>query len=112
MTSIGAFVAAVHNAWLALPLWARTGIGAIVAAVVALALAFGWTVPHSLADVQVQAVAFFVLVVPTVVSIFKSSLLPGIVTWYLRTFGYAPAYKVQRAASRAGLKRRDIWVRA
>jgi hypothetical protein len=111
MQTLASLIATIHNAWLRLPLWARTGTGAIVAAVIALALAFNWTIPHSLADVQVQAVAFFVLVVPTVISIFKSSLLPGIVTWFLTTFGFAPASQVQRPAA-GGLKRPDIWVRA
>jgi hypothetical protein len=105
-------VAKIHNAWLLLPLWARTGIGSIVAAVLALAFAFGFSWPTSWVDLQAQALAFAVVAIPTVIAVFKSNLLPGIVTWFLGTFGYAPASRVQRAASHAGLRRPEIWVRA
>jgi hypothetical protein len=110
VTTLGSLVANAHNAWLRQPLWARTGEGAIAAGVIALAMAFNWTIPHSLADVQVQVLAFWVLALPTVISIFKSSLLPGIVRWFLDQFGFAPASKVQRPAA-GGLVRGDIWVR-
>lgn len=108
---MSALIAKIHNAWLGLPLWLRTGIGTIVAAVLALAFAFGFTWPSSLADVQAQAVAFAVVVVPTVVALFKSQLLPYIVQWFLGTFGYFPA-SASVAARIVGHPRSGVWVKA
>lgn len=107
MQTIGTVIAAIHNAWLTLPLWLRSGIGAIVTAVVALALAFGWHFPTNWADAIAQVSAFWLLAVPTVVSIFKSNLLPYIVQWFLGTFGYyRPTQLSTLTASQS-----DRWVR-
>lgn len=109
---IPALIANLHNDWLALPLWLRTGIGTIVAAVVALAFAFGFTWPTSLADVQAQAVAFAVVAVPTIIALFKSQLLPYIVRWFLGSFGYAQIGATASSYGLARLPRYGNWVKA
>jgi hypothetical protein len=91
MQTIGAIVAAIHNAWAQVPAWLQAGILAIVVALFTLAAGFGWTVPHSLSEAQAEFMAFVVLAVPTVVGIFRKSILPYIVDWFLTYFGYQGA---------------------
>jgi Na+/melibiose symporter-like transporter len=113
------FVAWAHNDWLRLPAGVRSALSFSVAVLVASAIgliqAFGWFVPASTADAKGEAIAFLTYAVPVlavlVAQLVRSKVAPALVAWFLGTFGYAPASKVQRAASPAGLRRGDIWVR-
>ena len=59
-------------------------------------------------------VAFATVVAPVLavlaVQLVRSKIAPAVVAWFLSTFGYAQAVKVQTPAM-GGLKRLDIWVR-
>lgn len=112
-------VAKIHNAWLRLPVGIRTALSFSVAVLVASAIglvgAFGWFVPTSTADAKGEVLAFLTYAVPVLAvlatQLIRSKVAPAIVAWFLGTFGFAPASKAHRAASSAGLRRGDIWVR-
>ena len=98
MNRLAAIIAAIHNAWLTIPLGIRTAISFSVAVVVASAIAlvqgYGWLVPTSLDAVKGEAIAFLTYAVPIlavlVAQLVRSKIAPAIVTWFLSTFGYAP----------------------
>ena len=113
-------IAKIHDQWLRLPAGVRAAlsfsVAVLVAAAIGLVQAFGWFVPTSTADAKGEALAFLTYAVPVlavlVAQLVRSQVGPAVVKWFLGTFGFAPAFKVQRAASPAGLRRGDIWVRA
>ena len=89
MKLIGQIAAAIHNFWIGLPTWARTGIDAIVVALVTTALAFGWTLPTNWTGAVAEIHAYWLVVFPLLVRLFQSDLLPGIVRWFLGMFNLA-----------------------
>ena len=118
MTSIGAFVAALHNEWLKFDPGVRAAVsfsGAVlVATAIGLIQAFGWFIPGSVADAKGEVIVFLTYAVPVLAvlaaQLVRSRIAPAVVRWFLTTFGFGPASKVQTAHV-GGLKRGDIWVR-
>jgi hypothetical protein len=115
---IGSIVTAIHNAWLSIPPGVRVALSFSVAALVAAALgllqAFNWVIPSSMVDAKGEVIAFLTYALPVLAvlatQLVRSKIAPAIVAWFLSTFGYAQAVKVQ-TPSMGGLKRLDIWVR-
>jgi hypothetical protein len=113
------FIADIHNAWLKLDPGVRAALSfsaaVLLAAAIGLTQAFAWFVPASVVDARGEVIAFLAYALPVlavlVAQLVRSKIAPVIVAWFLSTFGFAPAYKVQRPAA-GGLKRPDIWVRA
>ena len=97
------FIANIHNAWLQLDPGVRAALSfsaaVLLAAAIGLVQGFGWVT---------YAVPVLAVLVAQLV---RSKIAPAFVAWFMSTFGYAPAYKVQ-TPSAGGLRRSDIWVRA
>ena len=116
---MAALIAQAHNAWLRIDPGVRVALSfsaaVLVAAAIGLVQAFGWFVPGSVAGAQAEVIAFLTYAVPVLAvlatQLVRSKIAPAIVQWFLATFGFAPASKVQRPAA-GGLVRGDIWVRA
>jgi hypothetical protein len=119
MTFIGSLIKTLHNYWLKLDPGVRVALSfsaaILVAAAIGLVQAFNWIIPVSVVDAKAEVVAFLAYAVPVlavlVTQLVRSKIAPAIVAWFLSTFGYAPAAKVQKPA-KGGLTRTDIWVRA
>jgi hypothetical protein len=120
MNRLAAAIAAIHNAWLTIPLGIRTAISFSVAVVVASAIAlvqgYGWLVPTSLDAVKGEAIAFLTYAVPIlavlVAQLVRSQVAPAIVTWFLSTFGYAPAKTLPQVSyGLKGLPAASAWVK-
>jgi hypothetical protein len=96
MNTIRAFFAwltlNIYNLWVKVPTWAKSGISAIVVAVVTAGLAFNWVWPNSWQNAQQQIQAFWIIVMPVVWRIWQTSLWPNILPWLMRvlSLGYAP----------------------
>jgi len=111
---IGDVFAFLHNAWLTQPPALRTGERRLGIAVLAVVLAFAWTLPNplTLEAIVAQVQAVWLLLIPVAIPIIRDDIVPALVAWFLSTFGYAPAYKVQPPERHfGGLKHGDFWVR-
>ena len=113
------FIANIHNAWLQLDPGVRAALSfsaaVLLAAAIGLVQGFGWVIPASVVDAKGEVIAFLTYALPVlavlVAQLVRSKIAPAFVAWFMSTFGYAPAYKVQ-TPSAGGLRRSDIWVRA
>lgn len=113
-------IANVHNAWLLVPAGVRTAISFSMALVIATAIAlvqgYGWFFPGSTDALRGEALAFITYAVPIlavlVAQLVRSQIAPAVVTWFLSTFGYAPAKTLPQVSyGLKGLPAASAWVK-
>jgi hypothetical protein len=84
---MSALILALHNAWE----WINPGVRTVLVfgglTFLALVQAFGWTIPHSLTELQAEITLFVAFAAPAMIVFVQSKLLPAVVTWILGTFG-------------------------
>jgi hypothetical protein len=83
-------IVTIYTYWQKLPAGLRAGLVLLVTAVVATALAFGWTLPSNWADAKAEVAAFWLVLVPVIVAVFQKSVWPPLFAWILTLLGLAP----------------------
>lgn len=78
--------ARIRAAWLRLPPWAQLFIRDAVEGAVAAVVALNLVVPHTLVDVQAQAVVIGSAVAAPAIAAFRRDALPAIIGWIRATF--------------------------
>jgi hypothetical protein len=78
--------ARIRAAWLALPPWARSFAIDVAEGAGAAVLALNLVVPHTLVDVQAQAVVIGTACAAPAIAAFRRHVLPAIVAWFASTF--------------------------
>jgi hypothetical protein len=83
---VSALIAKLHNAWEWLNPGVRVALAFGAATFLGLVQTFGWTVPQTLDQAQVEIALFVAFAAPVMVVVVQARIMPAVVAWLLSTF--------------------------
>lgn len=101
---MGSLIAWIYNKWAKVPVALQAGVTALVVAVIAIGMAFGWHWPSDWADVQAQVAAFWLVAAPIAWGIFQKQIWPPLFAWIISMLGMYYVGGIQGAKTRSVLK--------
>jgi len=101
----------LRNQWVKIPDWFRAAIVYAVTVTVALGQKFTWTFPASFQEAASEVGAFLVILLPALVAVFRTRVLPFVVNWYMDTFGVSDAREIGSASTYTSgrVQQRTFW---